>query len=93
MVGPLHIKSPYDQANMFSCRCFPYFQQLHKLVIQDVLIHHKIPLLNNTQLQVEFDVTSTYGILLYCMISSFFVLYCAIAKQAMGRDCTVVLLY
>jgi len=41
MVGPLHIKSPYDQANMFSRRGFSYFQQLHKLVIQEVLSRHK----------------------------------------------------
>ena len=78
---------------MFSCRCFPYFQQLHKLVIQGCSIVIRIPLLHSTQFQAEFIVSSTYDILLYCMISSFSVLYCAIAKQAMSRDCMVVLLY
>ena len=41
MVAPLHIKSPYDQANMFSCGCFPYFRQLRKVVIQEALSRHK----------------------------------------------------
>jgi hypothetical protein len=64
MVAPLHIKSPYNQANMFSCGCFPYFQQLHKAVIQEVLSRHEDTRYTIHTFRRSLMVSSMYSILL-----------------------------